>query len=417
MQTREVTVGSQIKLGIDESAHLSAAVRRIKTSAVNLASQRVRELKAQGRSIVDLTAGEPDFATPAHVCDAAIAAMHAGQTRYTAVGGTLELRQAIARKFKRDNGLEYAAAEIFVGTGAKQVLFNALAATVDAGDEVVILAPCWVAYPEMVKFTGGEPVLVAQGKDTYEMFLARVSKAITPRTKWLMINSPNNPSGAYFCREQLRALADLLLDHPHVWAMVDDIYEQILFDGRTFATLAEVEPRLKQRTLTINGVSKAYSMTGWRIGYGGGPAELVRAMAKIQSQSTSAPCSISQAAAVAALDGPQDLVRERCAIFEARRNLLLKEFESIRGLRPNAPQGTFYLFLDCSRLIGMTTPQRETIASDEQLVNDLLMRAGVALLHGTPFGAPGHLRLSFAASESNLIKACGRLRAATGEMQ
>ena len=410
-------MGSRIEGGIAEPERLSAAVRRIKPSAVNQASQRARELRAQGRSIVDLTTGEPDFATPAHVCEAAAAAMRAGKTRYTAVGGTLELRQAVSRKFKRDNGLDYAPAEIFVGAGAKQVLFDALAATLDAGDEVVILAPCWVAYPEMVNFTGGKPVLVARGADSFEAFLGRVGEAITPRTKWLMMNSPNNPSGAFFDRAQLRTLADLLLAHPHVWAMVDDIYEQILFDGRRFATLAEVEPRLKSRTLTINGVSKAYSMTGWRIGYAGGPAELIRAMAKIQSQSTSAPCSISQAAALAALDGPQDLVRERSAIFQRRRDLLLKEFASIPGLRPNAPQGAFYLFVECSALFGKTTPQGETIAGDEQLAGHLLMHAGVALLHGAPFGAPGHLRLSFAASDEELLEACGRLRAACEEMR
>ena len=410
-------MGSRLESGISETPRLSAAVRRINISAVNLASQRARELKAQGRSIVDLTAGEPDFATPAHICDAAIAAMRGGQTRYTAVGGTLELRQAIARKFKRDNGLEYTPAEIFVGAGAKQVLFNALAATVDAGDEVAILAPCWVAYPEMVYFTGGKPIMVAQGADDWDALLGRVRQAITARTKWLMINSPNNPSGAVFGREHLRALADLMLEYPHVWAMVDDIYEQIIFDGCKFATLAEVEPRLKQRTLTINGVSKAYSMTGWRVGYGGGPAELVRSMAKIQSQSTSAPCSISQAAALAALDGPQDIVRKRCAIFEARRDLLLKEFMSIRGMHPNTPQGAFYLWLDCAGLIGKTTAQGDIIASDEQLVAGLLLRAGVAILHGTPFGAPGYLRLSFAASESDLLEACRRLRTFAGEMQ
>ncbi|MGE3477842.1 MAG: pyridoxal phosphate-dependent aminotransferase [Rhodospirillaceae bacterium] len=410
-------MGSRIEGGIAEPERLSAAVQRIKPSAVTMASQRARELKAQGRSIVDLTAGEPDFETPAHVCDAAVAAMRAGQTRYTTVGGTIELRQAIARKFKRDNGLEYAPAEIFVGAGAKQVLFNALVATVEPGDEVIVLAPCWVAYPEMVRFTGGKPIMVAQGADGFGGLLTRVEKEIRPRTKWLMINSPNNPSGAFFGREELRALADLLLAHPHVWAIVDDIYEQILFDGRKFVTLAEVEPRLKERTLTINGVSKAYSMTGWRIGYAGGPQALIRAMAKIQSQSTSAPCSVSQAAALAALDGPQGIVRERCAVFQRRRDLLLKEFASIRGMRPNAPQGAFYLFLDCSELIGRTTPQGETIASDEQLVTHFLMRAGVALVHGTPFSAPGYLRLSFAASEENLLEACRRLRAACGEMR
>ena len=410
-------MSSRIEGGVAGPDRLSAAVRRIRPSAVNMASQRARELKAQGRNIVDLTTGEPDFATPAHVCEAAIAAMRAGQTRYTTVGGTLELRQAIARKFMRDNSLDYSPAEIFVGAGAKQALFNALVATVESGDEVIVLAPCWVAYPEMVLFAGGKPIMVAQGTGGFGGLLARVEKEITPRTKWLMINSPTNPSGAFLNREELRALADLLLVHPHVWAMVDDIYEQILFDGRKFVTLAEIEPRLKERTLTINGVSKTYSMTGWRIGYAGGSQALIRAMAKIQSQSTSAPCSVSQAAALAALDGPQDIVRERSAVFQRRRDLLLKEFASIRGMRPNTPQGAFYLFPDCSELIGKTTPQGETIASDEQLASHLVMRAGVALLHGTPFGAPGYLRLSFAASEENLLEACRRLRAACEEMQ
>lgn len=404
--------GTRLEGAVAEAGRLSAAVGRINPSAVNLASQRARELRAQGRSIVDLTTGEPDFPTPVHVCEAAIAAMRAGKTRYTAVGGTLELRQAVSRKFERDNGLDYPPAEIFVGAGAKQVLFNALAATVDAGDEVVILGPCWVAYPEMVRFAGGTPIMVARGADSFDSFVGRVARAITPRNKWLMMNSPGNPNGAFFDRAELRALADLLHAHPHVWAMVDDIYEHILFDGLRFATLAQVDPQLKSRTLTVNGVSKAYSMTGWRIGYAGGPPELIRAMGKIQSQSTSAPSSISQAAASAALDGPQDIVRERSAIFQRRRDLLLAEFASIPGLRPNAPQGAFYLLVDCSALVGLESPAGEIIASDEQLADHFLAHVGVALLHGAPFGAPGHLRLSFATSDDELLEACRRLRAA-----
>lgn len=409
-------MASQTGNQASEPGFLSEAARRIKPSASNAASQRARELSASGRSIVDLTTGEPDFATPAHICEAAIAAMQAGQTRYTTVDGTLQLKQAITQKFLRDNELEYTPQEISVAAGAKQIIFNALLATLNPGDEVVIPLPCWVSYVEMVTFAGGKAVTIAPRPGGFDTLLQEVEKSITPRTKWLMINSPNNPSGVVYTRDQLRALADLLLRHPHVWVLTDDIYEHIVFDGRRFFTLAQVEPRLKARTLTVNGVSKAYSMTGWRIGYAGGPQPLIRAMAKIQSQSTSAPCSISQAAAVAALDGPQDLVHERARIFQHRRDLLLKEFETIPGIRPNAPEGAFYLFLDCAGLMGKRTPQGQTLASDQDLVEYFLEHAGVAMVHGTPFGAPGHLRLSFAASEANLTEACRRLRQACSQL-
>lgn len=397
------------------SIALSDAANRIRTSAANAASQRARELRLAGHDVIDLTTGEPDFPTPDHICEAAHRAMLAGQTRYTAVDGTLELKTAIASKFKRDNDLHYSTNEICVSAGAKQIIFNALLATLNPGDEVLIPIPCWVSYPEMVSLTGATPVTVPN-EECFEDAVRNMEQAITPRTKWLMFNSPNNPSGTALSDTELRMLADMLLRHPHVLVMSDDIYEHVLFDGRKFNTIAAIEPRLKARTLTINGVSKAYSMTGWRIGYAGGPAALIRAMAKIQSQSTSAPSSISQAAALAALAGPQDIVHERTAILEKRRDLLIKEFDTIKGMHAYTPDGAFYLFLDCRELLPAVTSKGQQLNTDYDLVTHFVNEAGVALVHGTPFGAPGYLRLSFAASEADLINACERLRATCSQL-
>lgn len=399
------------------TCYLSAASARVNASAANAASQRARELGETGLDVIDLTVGEPDGDTPAHICEAALQAIRNGRTRYTNVDGTRELKQAVARKFARDNDLVYAEREISVGAGAKQIIFNALLATVDPGDEVVIPAPAWPTYPEAVRFAGGSPVVLPMRTDDFAAWLDQLRTAVSKRTKWLILNSPNNPSGRAFSAEELSALAEMLLDQPQVLVLSDDIYEHILFGGARFATLAQVEPRLKQRTLTVNGVSKAYAMTGWRIGFAGGPAPLIEAMKRIQSQSTSAPCSISQAAAVAALDGPQEAVRARTREFERRRDMLALEFEAIPGMRPNRPQGAFYLLIDCQALLGRRTPGGQALVDDEQMCSYFLMEAGVALLPATPFSAPHHLRLSFAASESKLVEACRRLRTACVALQ
>ena len=396
---------------------LSKRVQRIKPSPSSMAAQRARELKAEGRDIVSLTTGEPDFDTPDHVLDAAAEAMRRGETRYTNVGGTAALKSAIVDKFSRENGLDYSAEEVMASTGGKQVLFNALMATVDAGDEVVIPAPYWVSYPDMVLLAGGKPVLVPAGQeDGFKISAKALEAALTPRTRWLILNSPSNPTGALYSADELAALADVLERFPDVWVMTDDMYEHILFDGREYATIAAVRPALKARTLTVNGVSKAYAMTGWRIGFCGGPAGLVKAMSKLQSQSTSNPSSVSQAAAVAALNGPKDFLATSAAAFERRRNLVVPRLDAVDGLSCASPDGAFYVYPSCAGLIGRKTPGGHTLDDDAAVSLYLLESVGVATVHGAAFGLSPHFRISFARSEEVLEDGCARIAQACGTL-
>jgi aspartate aminotransferase len=392
---------------------IAARLNRIKPSPSSMAGQRTRALHAAGRDIIGLTYGEPDFDTPPNVCDAAVRAMAASKTKYTDVGGTPELKAAIIEKFRRDNGLTYAADEVIVGTGGKQVIFNALMCTLEAGDEVIVPAPYWVSYPDITLLAEGRPVMVAcRPEDGFKLRPEALDRAITPRSRWLVLNAPNNPSGATYTRDELRLLADVLLRHPHVWIMTDDIYEHILYDGRRFFTIAQVEPALKGRTLTVNGVSKAYAMTGWRIGYGGAPAELIKAMIKLQSQSTSNPCSISQAAAQEALTGPQEVVAERTRIFETRRDMVVAAVNQIPGLRCHAPEGAFYVYASCADVIGRKTPDGKVLASDGDFVMYLLESQNLALLQGEAYGLSPFVRISFGTSIETLETGCQRLRLA-----
>jgi aspartate aminotransferase len=392
---------------------IATRLNRIKPSPSSMASQRARELRAAGRDIIGLTSGEPDFDTPPNVCEAVVRAMAASKTKYTDVGGTPEVKAAIIEKFRRDNGLAYAPNEVIVGTGGKQVIFNALMSTLEPGDEVIIPAPYWVSYPDITLLAEGRPVVVTcRPEDGFKLRPEALDEAITLKTRWLVLNAPNNPSGATYTRDELRALADVLLRHPHVWIMTDDIYEHILYDGRRFFTIAEVEPALKERTLTINGVSKAYAMTGWRIGYGGAPAELVKAMTKLQSQSTSNACSISQAAAEEALNGPQDFIPERARIFETRRDKVVVAVNRIPGLHCHAPEGAFYIYASCADIIGKKTPDGQVIGSDADFVMYLLESQNLALLQGEAYGLSPFFRISFATSMQTLEEGCTRLRLA-----
>jgi aspartate aminotransferase len=388
-------------------AHRLAAIKPSPTIAVtNLA----RELKAAGRDVIGLGAGEPDFDTPDTIKDAAVAAIRAGQTKYTAVDGTPELKAAVAAKFQRENGLDYRLDEISVGTGGKQIIYNALMATLDPGDEVVVPAPYWVSYPDMVLLAGGSPVFVTCPDQTgFKLRPEDLEAAITPRTKWLILNSPSNPTGAAYSAAELRELTDVLLRHPHVWLLTDDIYEHLVYDGFRFITPLAVEPGLRSRCLTMNGVAKAYAMTGWRIGYAGGPTALIKAMAKVQSQSTSNPCSISQAAAVAALTGPQDFIAERSAIFGQRRDLVVELLNCARGLRCHRPEGAFYVYPSCAGVIGRRTPDGDELAESEGFARYLLESAGVAVVHGAAFGMDPYFRISYATSTELLEEACHRI--------
>ncbi|WP_076068808.1 pyridoxal phosphate-dependent aminotransferase [Sphingomonas montana] len=388
----------------------SASLDRITPSATLAMTSRVLDLKAQGIDVIGLGAGEPDFDTPDFVKDAAIAAIRAGKTKYTNVDGTAELKAAIAAKFLRDNDLTYAPSQISVNVGGKHTLFNALVATVGAGDEVVIPAPYWVSYPDIVQFAGGTPVIVAAGADQqYKVTPEQVEAAITPRTKWVILNSPSNPTGAAYTADELEALGAMFRRHPHVMILADDMYEHIVYDGFRFATIAQVCPDLYDRTLTMNGCSKAYAMTGWRIGFAGGPLWLIKAMAKLQSQSTSNPCSIAQAAAVAALNGPQDFLAERNDAFKRRRDLVVGLLNAIPGISCPTPEGAFYVYPDVSGLIGKTMPKGGVIANDEQLVTYLLDEARVAAVHGGAFGLEPAFRISYATSEALLTEACARI--------
>ena len=389
---------------------IAARLNRIKPSPSSMAGQRARELRASGRDIVGLTSGEPDFDTPANVCEAVVRAMANSQTKYTDVGGTPELKAAIREKFRRDNGLDYAGSEIIVGTGGKQIIFNALMCTVDAGDEVIVPTPYWVSYPDIVLLADGRPVLVPCAPDNgFKLRAEDLERAITPKTRWLVLNAPNNPSGATYSHAELKALAEVLVRHPQVWIMTDDIYEHILYDGRRFATIAQVEPELKARTLTINGVSKAYAMTGWRIGYGGAPPELVKAMVKLQSQSTSNASSISQAAALEALNGPQDFIAERTAIFQQRRNIVVAELNRIPGISCHVPEGAFYVFPSCAGVMGRATPEGKLLANDEDFVLYLLEAQNLAVLQGDAYGVSPFFRISFATSVPKLQEGIRRL--------
>lgn len=395
----------------------AARMKRVVTSASTLAAQRAREMKAAGADIVSLTTGEPDFPTPEHVIEAAFRAARAGQTRYTTVSGTPELKAAIIEKFRRDNGLDYEPANVIVGNGGKHVLFNALMATVEAGVEVIVPAPYWISYPEIVQLAGGTPRFVAcTGESGFKLTPARLEAAITPATRWLILNSPSNPSGAVYSAEELAGLAEVLLRHPQVAILSDDMYEHILFDGRRFATIAAVCPELKSRTLTLNGCSKTYCMTGWRLGFAGGPADLIREMVKMLSQSTAAPSSISQAAAVAALTGPQGFVKENSRSFETRRDLAVGMLNQAKGLSCRSPEGAFYAFPDCSRLLGRTTPGGKRLETDKDVV-DYLLEQGVAAVQGGAYGLSPHFRISFATSTELLTEACHRIQRACAELR
>jgi aspartate aminotransferase len=397
---------------------IAPALNRISPSPTLAMTSRVLELKAKGIDVIGLSAGEPDFDTPDFVKDAAIEAIRKGQTKYTNVDGTAELKAAIIAKFKRDNGLAYEAGQISVNVGGKHTLFNALVATVSAGDEVIIPAPYWVSYPDIVQFAGGTPVFIRAGADqNYKITPAQIDAAITPQTKWVLLNSPSNPSGAAYSADELKAIAEVLRRHPHVWIMTDDMYEHILYDGFEFATIAQVAPDLYERTLTINGCSKAYSMTGWRIGYAGGPLPLIKAMAKLQSQSTSNPCSIAQAAATAALNGDQSFLKERATAFQKRRDLVVLMLNQAKGIRCPRPEGAFYVYPDVSALIGLSTPAGKLIANDADLIDYFLDDHRVAAVHGAAFGVEPAFRVSYATSETILAEACARIQAAAAALR
>jgi aspartate aminotransferase len=392
---------------------------RIKPSPTLAVTAKSKELKAAGRDIIGLGAGEPDFDTPDYIKEAAINAINEGQTKYTAVDGTPELKDAIIAKFERDNNLTYTRDEITVGTGGKQVLYNAMMASVNAGDEVIIPAPYWVSYPDMTLLAEGEPVIVeCTLENDFKLQAADLEAAITPKTKWLILNSPSNPTGAAYTHDEMKAITDVLVKHDHVWVMVDDMYEKIVYDDFEFVTPAQVEPKLKDRTLTINGVSKAYSMTGWRIGFAGGPKGLIKAMAKVQSQSTSNPCSISQAAATEALNGDQSFLKERNEAFKARRDMVVAMLNDCEGLSCPTPEGAFYVYPSCEGVIGKTTPSGKVIESDEDFVTYLLEEEGVACVQGGAFGLSPYFRISYATSEDALREACTRIqRACAAVMQ
>jgi len=392
-------------------AFLADALSRVKPSATIAVAQKARELKAKGRDVISLGAGEPDFDTPDNIKKAAIEAINRGETKYTAVAGIIELREAIARKFKRENNLDYTANQVIVGTGGKQILFNALMATLNPGDEVIIPAPYWVSYPEMVALCGGTPVFVGTTIDNqFKLQPADLEKAITPKTKWFIFNSPSNPTGAAYTHSELKALTDVLMRHPQVWVLTDDMYEHLTFDDFKFATPVEVEPGLYHRTLTMNGVSKAYAMTGWRIGYAAGPIELIKAMDMIQGQQTSGTNSIAQWAALEALNGPQEFIENNKKIFQGRRDLVVSMLNQAKGLNCPTPEGAFYVYPSCAGLIGKTSPSGKVIETDEDFVTELLEAEGVAVVHGSAFGLGPNFRISYATSETLLEEACRRIQ-------
>ncbi len=400
-------------------AFLADRLSRVKPSATIAVTDKARTLKAAGRDVIGLGAGEPDFDTPENVKEAAIKAIRDGKAgKYTAVDGIPELKAAIARKFKRENELGYKPSQIIVGTGGKQVLFNALMATVNPGDEVIIPAPYWVSYPDMVVLAGGTPVEVATTLESgFKMSPAALERAITPKTKWIIFNSPSNPTGAAYARSELKAITDVLVRHPHVHVMADDMYEHLVYDDFKFFSPAQLEPSLYDRTLTINGVSKAYCMTGWRIGYAGGPEPLIKAMAAIQSQSTSNPAAVSQWAAVEALDGPQDFIPKHNKIFKERRDLCVSMLNQANGIRCPKPEGAFYVYPSCAGTIGKTAPTGRKLATDEDFVTELLEAEGVAVVQGTPFGYGPAFRISYATATPALEEACARIQRFCGNLK
>lgn len=392
-------------------AFLADALSRVKPSATIAVSQKARELKAKGKDVIVLGAGEPDFDTPENIKQAAIAAINRGETKYTPVSGIPQLRQAIVSKFKRENGLDYKPEQTIVGTGGKQILFNAFMATLNPGDEVIIPAPYWVSYPEMVAINGGTPVFVdTKIEDNFKLTAADLEKAITPKTKWLIFNSPSNPTGAAHTQAELKSLTDVLVRHPHVWILTDDMYEHLVYGDFVFTTPAQVEPSLYDRTLTMNGVSKAYAMTGWRIGYAAGPIELIKAMDMIQGQQTSGACSIAQWAAVEALNGTQDFIPANKKIFQARRDLVVSMLNQATGLQCPTPEGAFYVYPSCAGLIGKKTEAGKVIETDKDFVTELLETEGVAVVHGSAFGLGPNFRISYATSDELLEKACIRIQ-------
>ena len=396
---------------------IASRLSRIKPSPTIAVTQKARDLKAQGRDVIGLGAGEPDFDTPDHIIEAAKKAMDRGETRYTPVPGTPELRQAIADKLKRENGLDYTPDQISVACGGKQSIYNALMATLDPGDEVIIPTPYWVSYPDITVLAEGTPVIVdCPAENGFKLDPADLEAAITPKTKWLIMNSPSNPSGAGYTRAEMKAITDVLMRHDHVWVMPDDIYEHIVYDDFEFCTPAQVEPGLIGRTLTLNGMSKAYCMTGWRVGYAAGPDELIKGINKIQGQSTTHTSSVSQAAAIAALEGPQDFIAEHNEIFKERRDLVVSMLNQANGLSCPTPQGACYVYPSCAGMIGKKTPDGSTIETDEDAVTYLLETEGVAAVHGSAFGLSPHFRISYATSTALLEDACERIQRACANL-
>jgi aspartate aminotransferase len=396
---------------------IADAMNRIQPSATIGISQKAMELKAAGQDVIGLSAGEPDFDTPDNIKEAAITAIRDGKTKYTAVDGIPELKQAVVAKFKRDNGLDYEPSQVTVGTGGKQVLFNALVATLNPGDEVIIPAPYWVSYPDIVLLAGGKPVFVeTRLEDNFKLQPDVLEAAITPKTKWLIFNSPSNPSGAAYSRDDMKKLTDVLMRHDNVWVLTDDMYEHLVYDDFEFVTPAQVEPGLYDRTLTMNGVSKAYCMTGWRIGFAAGPQTLIKAMAKLQSQSTSNPSSVSQWAAVEALNGPQDFIDEHNKVFKERRDLVVSMLNQANGLSCPTPEGAFYVYPSCAGVIGKKTPDGKVISNDEEFVTELLAAEGVAAVHGAAFGMEPFFRISYATSTEALEEACTRIQRFCGNL-
>lgn len=399
-------------------AFLAQRLGRIKPSPTIAVTQKAAELKAQGRDVIGLGAGEPDFDTPDHIKAAAKEAIDRGETKYTAVAGTPALRKAIAAKFKRDNDLDYTPEQITANCGGKQTIYNAVIATVEAGDEVVIPAPYWVSYPDIVLLAEGQPVIVpCPVERNFKLDPDDLDRAITPKTKWLILNSPSNPTGAAYSAAEMKAITDVLLRHPHVWVMTDDIYEHVIYDDYTFVTPAQVEPRLYERTLTMNGCSKAYSMTGWRLGYGAGPESLIKAINKVQSQSTTHTSSISQAAGVAALNGPQDFIAENNRVFRERRDMVVAMLNDAPGLSCPMPEGAFYVYPSCAGVIGKTTPGGQRIESDDDFITYLLEAEGVAAVQGSAFGLSPYFRVSYATATELLREACNRIHRACAALR
>ncbi len=398
-------------------AFLAERLDRIKPSPTIAVTMKARELKAAGRDVIGLGAGEPDFDTPDSIKAAAVEAIRRGDTKYTNVDGTNELKQAIVGKFQRENGIAYKIDEITVASGGKQVIYNAMVATLNPGDEVVIPAPYWVSYPDIVLLCEGKPVFVPCSEaNGFKLQAADLAKALGPKTKWIILNSPSNPTGAAYTRDELKAITDVLVRHPQVWVLTDDMYEHLVYDNFVFTTPVQIEPRLRDRTLTMNGVSKAYCMTGWRIGYAGGPAALIKAIAKVQSQSTSNPCSISQAATAAALGGPQEFIARHNLVFKERRDLVVGMLNQAKGLACHKPEGAFYVYPSCAGTIGKKTPDGKTITTDDDFVTYLLDAEGVAAVQGSAFGLSPYFRISYATSTEALKDACGRIQRACAKL-